>query len=97
MTAKFLEHNDDFSVATNEPVHSGKVRSVYWLKPEDSRRLIEQRQYPVAPDAELAVLIVDALRESDARHAGNENASRTGPGSGGEESLELLDPAGLNP
>jgi len=58
MTAKFLEHNDDFSVATNEPVHSGKVRSVYWLKPEDSRRLIEQRQYPVAPDAELAVLIV---------------------------------------
>ena len=33
MTAKFLEHNDDFSVATNEPVHSGKVRSVYWLKP----------------------------------------------------------------
>ena len=58
MTANFLERNDDFSVPTNEPVHSGKVRSVYWLKPEDSRRLIEQRQYPVAPDAELAVLIV---------------------------------------
>ena len=43
MSAQFLERNDDFNVPTDEAVHSGKVRSVYWLKPEDSRRLIEER------------------------------------------------------
>lgn len=58
MTLKFLERNDDFSIRTNEAVHSGKVRSVYWLRSEDSRRLIEQRQYPVSADADLAILIV---------------------------------------
>lgn len=46
MSAQFLERNDDFNVPTDEAVHSGKVRSVYWLKPEDSRRLIEERNYP---------------------------------------------------
>ena len=58
MSAQFLERNDDFNVPTDEAVHSGKVRSVYWLKPEDSRRLIEERNYPVSHDAELAILIV---------------------------------------
>ena len=58
MSAQFLERNDDFNVPSDEAVHSGKVRSVYWLKPEDSRRLIEERNYPVSHDAELAILIV---------------------------------------
>ncbi|MDG1065699.1 MAG: phosphoribosylaminoimidazolesuccinocarboxamide synthase [Luminiphilus sp.] len=58
MSAQFLERNDDFNIPTNEAVHSGKVRSVYWLRPEDSRRLIEERNYPVSGDADLAILIV---------------------------------------
>ena len=58
MSPQFLERNDDFNIPSNEAVHSGKVRSVYWLRPEDSRRLIESRNYPVSRDAELAILIV---------------------------------------
>ena len=58
MSARVLSSNHDFAIRTAEPVHSGKVRSVYWLTPEDSERLIQQRGYPVSPDARLAVLIV---------------------------------------
>ncbi len=55
---RVLATNDDFPIKTAEPVHSGKVRSVYWLTAEDSRRLIERRGYPVAPDAALAIMVV---------------------------------------
>jgi len=58
MSARVLSSNHDFAIRTAEPVHSGKVRSVYWLTPQDSERLIQQRGYPVSPDAQLAVLIV---------------------------------------
>src|SRR5690606_5983613 len=40
------------------PVHSGKVRSVYWLTEADSRRLIQERGYNVAPDAPLAIMVI---------------------------------------
>jgi len=53
-----LSVNDDFPVRTGAAVHSGKVRSVYWLTREDSRRLIESRSYDVAPGSELAVMII---------------------------------------
>lgn len=38
-----LAVNDDLPIRTNQPVHSGKVRSVYWLTEEDSRRLIKEK------------------------------------------------------
>lgn len=58
IATKVLSVNDDLPIRTNAPVHSGKVRSVYWLTKEDSRRLIESQNYPVAPDSELAVMVI---------------------------------------
>ena len=48
MASSVLAVNDDLPVRTNSPVHSGKVRSVYWLTPEDSARLIKERWYVCA-------------------------------------------------
>jgi phosphoribosylaminoimidazole-succinocarboxamide synthase len=53
-----LAVNDDLPIRSSAPVHSGKVRSVYWLGEADSRRLIETRGYDVAPDAPLAVMVI---------------------------------------
>ncbi|MEE4203356.1 MAG: phosphoribosylaminoimidazolesuccinocarboxamide synthase [Halieaceae bacterium] len=53
-----LAVNDDLPIRTDQPVHSGKVRSVYWLNREDSARLISERDYPVAPEADLAVMVI---------------------------------------
>ncbi len=55
---KVLAVNDDLPIRTNLPVHSGKVRSVYWLTEEDSRRLIEEKGYDVAPDSPLAIMVI---------------------------------------
>ncbi|QIB64466.1 phosphoribosylaminoimidazolesuccinocarboxamide synthase [Kineobactrum salinum] len=55
---KVLAVNDDLPIRTDAPVHSGKVRSVYWLDAADSRRLIAQRGYPVAADAPLAIMVI---------------------------------------
>ena len=55
---RVLDVNDDFPIRTNEPVHSGKVRSVYWLSDADSARLIQERDYPVAADSRLAIMII---------------------------------------
>ncbi|MDQ2077965.1 phosphoribosylaminoimidazolesuccinocarboxamide synthase [Marinimicrobium sp. ABcell2] len=55
---KVLAANNDLPIRTREPVHSGKVRSVYWLTPEDSARLIKERHYPVAADAPLAIMVI---------------------------------------
>jgi phosphoribosylaminoimidazole-succinocarboxamide synthase len=55
---KVLEVNDDLPIKTDEPVHSGKVRAVYWLTKEDSARLIKEKRYDVAPDSPLAVMVI---------------------------------------
>ena len=55
---KVLAVNDDLPIRTNLPVHSGKVRSVYWLTKEDSRRLIEQKGYNVPLNAPLAIMVI---------------------------------------
>ena len=52
---KVLAVNDNLPIRTDLPVHSGKVRSVYWLTEQDSRRLIEEHNYPVPKDTPLAV------------------------------------------
>ncbi|MBA5763588.1 phosphoribosylaminoimidazolesuccinocarboxamide synthase [Vibrio sp. 404] len=53
-----LAVNDDLPIRTNKPVHSGKVRSVYWLTEEDSQRLIKEKGYDVAPNAPLAIMVI---------------------------------------
>ncbi|PSW18180.1 phosphoribosylaminoimidazolesuccinocarboxamide synthase [Photobacterium sanctipauli] len=53
-----LAVNDDLPIRTDKPVHSGKVRSVYWLTEADSRRLIEEKGYNVKPDAPLAIMVI---------------------------------------
>ncbi|MCC4799015.1 phosphoribosylaminoimidazolesuccinocarboxamide synthase [Enterovibrio norvegicus] len=53
-----LAVNDDLPIRTHQPVHSGKVRSVYWLTEADSQRLIQEKGYDVAPDAPLAIMVI---------------------------------------
>lgn len=55
---KVLAVNDDLPIRTDKPVHSGKVRSVYWLTEEDSKRLIQEKGYDVAADAPLAIMVI---------------------------------------
>ena len=55
---KVLAVNDDLPIRTDQSVHSGKVRSVYWLSESDSRRLINERGYNVANDATLAIMVI---------------------------------------
>jgi len=58
LAEKVLSVNNDLPIRTELPVHSGKVRSVYWLTAEDSRRLIAERNYPVAEDSPLAIMVI---------------------------------------
>ena len=53
-----LEVNTDFPIRTDQPVHFGKVRAVYWLTKADSARLIKDKGYDVAPDTDLAVMVI---------------------------------------
>jgi len=55
---KVLAVNDDLPIRTDAPVHSGKVRSVYWLTAADSARLVAERGYNVAADAPLAIMVI---------------------------------------
>ncbi|MFT2091156.1 phosphoribosylaminoimidazolesuccinocarboxamide synthase [Paraglaciecola sp. 2405UD69-4] len=53
-----LSVNDDLPIRTHLPVHSGKVRSVYWLTEHDSQRLIKEHNYPVPEDTPLAIMVI---------------------------------------
>ena len=55
---KVLAVNNDLPIRTHRPIHSGKVRSVYWLSESDSQRLIREKGYDVAADAPLAVMVI---------------------------------------
>ncbi len=55
---KVLAVNNDLPIRSDSPVHSGKVRSVYWLTEADSRRLIAEKGYDVAADAPLAIMVI---------------------------------------
>lgn len=58
LAEKVLAVNNDLPIRTDLPVHSGKVRSVYWLTEADSRRLINEKGYDVAEDAPLAIMVI---------------------------------------
>jgi len=56
--SKVLEVNSDLPIRTDEPIHCGKVRAVYWLTAEDSARLIKEKGYDVAEGSPLAVMVI---------------------------------------
>jgi phosphoribosylaminoimidazole-succinocarboxamide synthase len=58
LASNVLAVNDDLPIRTDLPVHSGKVRSVYWLTAQDSARLIQQKNYPVPADTPLAIMVI---------------------------------------
>ncbi len=58
LAQQVLAVNNDLPIRTESPVHSGKVRSVYWLTEADSRRLIKEKGYDVAEDAPLAIMVI---------------------------------------
>ena len=58
LSDKVLAVNNDLPIRTNAPVHSGKVRSVYWLTKEDSQRLIKEKGYNVPTDTPLAIMVI---------------------------------------
>lgn len=53
-----LAVNNDLPIRTDVPVHSGKVRSVYWLTAADSKRLIQEKGYDVPIDTPLAIMVI---------------------------------------
>ncbi|MGB2402941.1 MAG: phosphoribosylaminoimidazolesuccinocarboxamide synthase [Akkermansiaceae bacterium] len=53
-----IAKTDDLPIHHRGDVHSGKVRSVYWLSEEDSARIIDERGYDVSPGTELAVMVI---------------------------------------
>lgn len=58
LASKVLAVNNDLPIRTDQAVHNGKVRSVYWLTEADSARLISERGYDVAADAPLAIMVI---------------------------------------
>ncbi|NRD74237.1 phosphoribosylaminoimidazolesuccinocarboxamide synthase [Shewanella sp. VB17] len=58
LSTTVLAVNDDLPIRTDMAVHSGKVRSVYWLTEQDSARLIQQKGYDVPADTPLAIMVI---------------------------------------
>ncbi|RHW77256.1 phosphoribosylaminoimidazolesuccinocarboxamide synthase [Colwellia sp. RSH04] len=58
LAEQILAVNNDLPIRTDAPVHSGKVRSVYWLTAADSKRLIQEKGYDVAQDTPLAIMVI---------------------------------------
>ena len=56
--SQVLVSNHKLPIQHTGTVHSGKVRSVYWLPEQTSKRLIAQHHYPLRSDANLAVMVI---------------------------------------
>ena len=79
---KVLAVNNDLPIRTDAPVHSGKVRSVYWLTETDSNRLIKEKGYDVPSDTALAIMVIsDRISAFDCIWTG-EDGMRGVPGKG---------------
>ncbi|TMO61739.1 phosphoribosylaminoimidazolesuccinocarboxamide synthase [Pseudoalteromonas aurantia] len=98
---KVLDVNDDLPIRTKGAVHSGKVRSVYWLTDADSARLIADKQYDVPHGTELAIMVIsDRISAFDCIWQG-ENGLNGVPGKGialnsvAAHWFKLFDDAGL--
>jgi phosphoribosylaminoimidazole-succinocarboxamide synthase len=96
-----LDVNDDLPIRTKGKVHSGKVRSVYWLTEQDSVRLIEEKGYNIPKDTPLALMVIsDRISAFDCIWQG-ENGLNGVPGKGialnsvASHWFKLFDEAGL--
>jgi len=79
--ARVLVVNDDLPVRVASPVHSGKVRSVYFLTADDSRRLVAQRGYAIPEESPLALMVIsDRLSAFDCLWRGELLAGVPGKG-----------------
>ncbi len=58
LASQVLAVNDDLPIKTSSRVHSGKVRSVYWLDAQESRRLIADKGYALQLDTPLAIMVI---------------------------------------
>jgi phosphoribosylaminoimidazole-succinocarboxamide synthase len=82
LAEQVLAVNNDLPIRTNSPVHSGKVRSVYWLTEQDSARLIQEKGYNVPSDTPLAIMVIsDRISAFDCIWHG-EGGMRGVPGKG---------------
>lgn len=82
LASSVLAVNDDLPIKTSSPVHSGKVRSVYWLDAADSQRLIREKGYALLPNTPLAIMVIsDRISAFDCIwHGENELAGVPGKG-----------------
>lgn len=79
---KVLAVNNDLPIRTHLPVHSGKVRSVYWLTEADSARLIREKAYNVPANTALAIMVIsDRISAFDCIWHGEEGMNGV-PGKG---------------
>lgn len=53
-----IAKTDDLPIRHAGEVHSGKVRSVYWLTAKDSERIRQERNYAVPLGTELGVMVI---------------------------------------
>ncbi|KEY91161.1 phosphoribosylaminoimidazole-succinocarboxamide synthase [Candidatus Photodesmus blepharus] len=80
--SSILAITDDFPIRTDQPIHKGKVRSVYWLNRKDSQRLIKQKKYKVPLNTPLAIMIIsDRISAFDCVWYGKNNIKGV-PGKG---------------
>ncbi|HLC54227.1 MAG TPA: phosphoribosylaminoimidazolesuccinocarboxamide synthase [Candidatus Nanoarchaeia archaeon] len=78
-----LTNTSDFPIRHEGKVHTGKVRSVYWLSPEDSAVLIEGRGYTNVHRADrLGVMVIsDRITAFDVQWKGEQGLAGI-PGKG---------------
>jgi phosphoribosylaminoimidazole-succinocarboxamide synthase len=77
-----LAKTNEFPIRHEGDVHSGKVRSVYWLTKDDSRRLIEQRGYAAHPSTQLGAMVIsDKISAFDCNWKGEDGLAGV-PGKG---------------
>lgn len=77
-----LAKTDDFPIRHEGDVHSGKVRSVYWLNEKDSDRLRSENGYNISEGSQIGVMIIsDRISAFDCNWIG-ENGLDGVPGKG---------------
>ena len=53
-----LAETGKFPIRHQGDVHNGKVRSVYWLNEEDSKRIIKERGFHVSQNTRLGMMVI---------------------------------------
>lgn len=80
--ANILSRTDNFPIRYIGHIHNGKVRSVYWLSHEDSKRIIDEYNYEdIHPESNLGVMIIsDRISAFNVNWAGENGYGVSGKG-----------------